>query len=344
MRLVQPAPLESLAINILQGAGTPPDIASYVATSLVDSNLKGVDSHGVMVISWYVDEMSQGRIKPAHRPRTIKDTPAMAVVRGNAGFGIFALGQATELAIQKAKASQVAGVGLVDASHTGRIGQFVEAAAHQGVVAMIIGGGAHRVWPTVAPHGGARPILGTNPYAFGLPGGKYGPIVVDFATSAVAYLKLDLHRAKKEPVPPGWILDKHGRPSTNAEDFFDGGVQLPAAGHKGYGLGLVAELIGDALMGVALEFNWLNWLVMAIDIAAFRPLDDYLRSCETYLHKVKEVPPAPRFDEVLLPGEPESRTAERRKEKGIPIPDQTWKRIREAAQSVGVDPGSFPNS
>lgn len=334
MPVFQHERLEILAATILQAAGTPTDIAAYVAAALVESNLRGVDSHGVALIPWYLDEIAQGTIRPDGRPSTEKETPTMAVVRGNASFGIFALGHAMELAIQKAKASQVAAVGLIDCPHTGRLGRFVEAAANRDLFAMVIGGGGHRLWATVAPHGGAKPILGTNPFALGLPGGRFGPVVVDIATSAVSWSKLRVYRAKKQPVPIGWILDKDGRPSTNVEDFYHGGMQVPAGGHKGYGLALLAEVIGDSLLGEPREFSW---LVITIDIGGFRPVADYLESCETCLQKVKDIPPAPGFDEVLLPGERGARTERERRENGIPVPKEIWQQIREVAQRVGVD-------
>ncbi|HIC88079.1 MAG TPA: Ldh family oxidoreductase, partial [Anaerolineae bacterium] len=317
--------------------GTPSDIAQYVSSSLVDSSLKGVDSHGVIRVSSYIDQIASGWIKPAARPEIQKETPTTAIVRGNSGFGIWALGYAMDLAIQKAKANQVASVGLIESTHTGRLGQFVETAAKEGLFAMLTGGGAHGHprHSSVAPYGGAKRIMATNPYAFGLPDGRFGPVVVDIATSQVAEGKLQVYRAKREELPPGWILDKAGRPSTNVEDFYGGGMLLPAAGHKGYSLALVAELLGYALLGKPHE---LNWFIVALDIAAFRPIAEFVQASEELLQKLKEVPPAPGFDEVLIPGEPEARAEEQRAAEGIPIPDETWQKIQEAARRVGVDP------
>jgi LDH2 family malate/lactate/ureidoglycolate dehydrogenase len=336
MKVFQAKQLEALLIDIFVAIDTPPDIAQYVSSSLVDSSLKGVDSHGVMRASLYVDQIASGWIKPAARPKIEKETPTTAIVRGNLGFGIYALGYAMDLAIRKAKASQVATVGLVESTHTGRLGQFVELAAEQNVVAVLIGGGAHRNTDrSVAPYGSAKPIMATNPYAFGLPGGRFGPVVVDIATSTVAEGKLRVFRAKHGELPPGWILDKDGRPSTNVEDFYNGGMLLPAADHKGYGLALVAELLGDALLGVPYE---MNWFIIAIDIASFRPVTEFTRASEEFLQEVKNVPPARGFDEVLIPGELEARIAKQRAVEGIPIPDETWQKIQEAARRVGVDP------
>ena len=333
MPVVMSDRLGSLVRRLLAAAGTPEDITDYVADSLVESNLKGVDSHGVLNLPWYLDEIAKGAVKPANRPTIESETPTSAKLRGHCGLGIYGLGQATELAVEKARAQQIATVALVDCSHTGRIGRFAEWAARRHMFAMVLGGGAYRIWSTVVPFGGAANILGTNPYAFALPGGRFGPIVVDFATSVTSGGKIAVHRSENKPVPEGWILDKHGKPTTNPADYFDGGMQLPAAGHKGYGLALIAELIGEAVLNFPPEFNW---LVVVIDLGTFRPAADYAATAEAYLQKVKDVPPADGFDRVMLPGEPEFQTTRERERNGIPIPEPVWAEISEAAAKLGV--------
>ncbi|MCL5995842.1 MAG: Ldh family oxidoreductase [Chloroflexi bacterium] len=339
MKVIKPEALEELMSNALMAAGTPDDIAHDVAASLVDSNLKGVDSHGVTRIVMYLDQIAEGYIQPAARPEIAHETPTTAVVRGQRGFGIYALGYAMDVAVRKAKASQVAGVGLVDNTHTGRLGWFVENAARQNVIALLTGGGANRNarHQSVAPYGGAKRVLGTNPYAIGVPGGRFGTVLVDMSTSATAEGKLRLYRAKHEPVPPGWIVDKDGAPSTDAEDFYAGGAILPSAGHKGYGLAVISELLGDALLGLPFE---LNWFIIAINIEAFRPAAEFTRASEDILQKIKAVPPASGFNEVLIPGEPETRSAQRRREGGIPIDDAIWQKIEESLRKVNVDPAA----
>jgi LDH2 family malate/lactate/ureidoglycolate dehydrogenase len=326
--------LGRMAKALLAAAGTPDDIADVVAGSLVESNLKGVDSHGVMQLPWYLEEVEKGAIEPAARPEIEHKAPSAALVRGNKGFGIYALSRATELAVETAQDQGAACVGLTECSHTGRIGYFAEAAARQGLFAMIMGGGAHRIWSNVVPFGGTKPIMSTNPYALAMPGGRFGPVVVDFATSTVADGKIAVHRAEGRAVPEDWILDKHGQPTTDPEAFFDGGMHRPAAGHKGYGLGLIAEQIGDAALAAPPEFNW---FVVAVNLGAFRPLAAYAETAETYLQFVKDVPPAAGFDEVLLPGEPEQRAAKRRCTEGIPVPDPVWEQLMATGRSVGVD-------
>ena len=334
MPTVAAAPLTALARQVLAAAGTAPRAAESVASSLVSANLKGVDSHGVMRLEWYLEQIREGIIQPAAEPTVEMEKPGAAILRGNGAFGIYGMELAAALAIRKAGSQQTAAVALTDVGHTGRIGQFVEQIAEAGMFGLVLGGGNHERWGCVAPFGGAKPLLPTNPYAFGLPGGRYGAVVADFATSAVATGKLRLHRASGKPVPEGWILDREGRPSRNADDFFQGGMQLPAAGPKGYGLAVMAELIGEALLGHPREFNW---LVVVLDIGVFRPGADYRQAAEGFLGELKAVPPAPGFAEVMIPGEPETHSERRRSAAGIPIEPEIWRSIEAAARSVGVD-------
>jgi len=330
-------PLTNLARSILVAAGTADDIAERVARSLVASNLKGVDSHGVMRLEWYLEQIREGVILPAARPSVEMEMPGAVILRGNGAFGIYGMELAADLAIRKAGQQQIAAVALTDVGHTGRVGQFVEQIAGAGMFGLVLGGGNHERWGCVAPYGGAKPMLPTNPYALGLPGGRHGAVVADFATSAVATGKLRLYRASGKPLPDGWILDRDGRPSTVAEDFFQGGMQLPAAGPKGYGLSVLAELIGEALLGPPREFNW---LVIALDIGVFRAKQDYARASEAFLDELKTVPPAPGFEEVMIPGEPETRSERERSASGIPIADEIWRSIEAAARLVSVDVGA----
>ncbi|MGD2157062.1 MAG: Ldh family oxidoreductase [Anaerolineales bacterium] len=330
--------LDSLLRETLIAAGTPRDIAGYVAGNLVDASLKGVDSHGVMRVTKYINEIKSGWIKPEARPEIQTETVSMALVQGNKGFGIYALGYALDLAIQKARANQVSAIGLVDTTHTGRLGRFGEIAAENNMMVLIAGGGHSGTVTSgrwVAPFGGAERLLSTNPYVVALPGGRYGPVVIDFATSAVGEGKLQIYRAKHQELSPGWIQDKAGSPSVNVEDFYAGGALLPVAGHKGYGLAVIAELLGAAMLGVA---HTMNWIVLALDVTAFVRIEEYDQVAEAFLQKIKESTPAPGFDEVSFPGEPEIRTAEIRSREGISIPKQTWEEMQKTARSVGVDP------
>jgi len=335
MQIIQPKALTALLVEIFTAAGTPQVIANVVAASLVDSNLKGVDSHGVLRVPQYLDQIESGWIQPAARPNIRQATATTAIVDGKQSFGIYSLSYALDLAIEKAKACQIAAVGQVDSTHSGRMGWFAERAAGQGVITIISGGGAHgkAAHMSVAPHGGAARVMATNPLTLGFPAGDHAPVVVDMSTSATAEGKLRFYRDTGRSLPPGWILDNAGQPSTNAHDFYAGGMILPVAGHKGYGLAVAAEFLTGILLGEAHE---LNWLILALDASAFRSEAEFVADAASFIHGLQTTPPASGFDQVLAPGEPEAQTAARRAVEGIPLPDEIWTMLQAAAQKVGV--------
>ena len=194
--------------------------------------------------------------------------------------------------------------------------------------------------PTTAPYGGAAPILGTNPIAFSIPNPVGPPVTLDFATSAIAAGKIKAAKAKHEQLPPNAILDKDGRPSTDPQAFFDGGFLLPFGGHKGYALAIIAELLSgplagaDAYPGVTSRSGI---FIFAVDATVFRPMADYEKAMADTIGRIKAVPPAPGFDEVLMPGEPEARTRARREREGIAIPDDTWQAVIKTGAELGVN-------
>ena len=186
--------------------------------------------------------------------------------------------------------------------------------------------------------------MGTNPIAFSIPNPAGPPVTLDFATSAIAAGKIKAAKAKHEPLPPNAILDKHGVPSTDPQDFFDGGFLLPFGGHKGYALAIIAELLSgplagaDAFPGVTSRSGI---FLFALDAAVFRPAADYEKAMAKTIGRIKAVPPAPGFAEVLLPGEPEARARAAREREGIPIPEDTWQAVVGVGADLGVDVEAF---
>ncbi len=335
----RPSQLETVGADIFEAIGAPRDIAEQVARSLVQSNLMGHDSHGVMRITRYVSAFEKGALIPSARPVVSKDTATTAVVDGAWGFGNVTASFSTELALAKAERANMAAVGMIRCNHIGRLGEYAEMAARKGMIAFMLGSIYSRQGNT-APYGGSRRILGTNPISFGVPTGQSAPIVVDIATSASAEGKLSVARSKKQQIEPGIILDKHGNPSTDPNDYYEGGTLLPFGGHKGYGLSVVAELLGMYLSGgeahVTGSVSSFSHLILAIKVEAFRPLAEFQSLVDARLAQIKAVPPASGFTEVLLPGEPEQRMQAQRRESGILLPEETWKGISEIAAQLKV--------
>jgi LDH2 family malate/lactate/ureidoglycolate dehydrogenase len=333
------AQLESAAQAIFAAVGAPADIAEHVARSLVESNLMGHDSHGVIRVPTYVQRVEQGRIRPDARPSILRETSTTAVVRGNWAFGQSAATYGAEVAIRKAREANVAACAIVECNHIGRLGEYAEMIAREGMIGMVVTGGFASPFNGVAPYGGVGRALGTNPYSFAVPAGAREPFVADFATSVVAEGKLQVARAKRSQLPPGLIVDSQGRPSTDPEDFYAGGMLLPFGGHKGYALALLADLLGSRLGGAEVlgeAPHTVGTFVLALRIDAFRPLAEFTGAVDTRLEEIKAVPPAPGFQEVLIPGEPEARSRALRLQEGIPIPEETWEKIVATAGKYGV--------
>jgi hydroxycarboxylate dehydrogenase B len=338
MPILRKDAVHRITAAIFRAVGAPDDLACHVAEVLVDNHLAGHDSHGILRIPEYIASIRAGEIIPTARPRIIEESATSALVSGNWAFGQVTGIFAADLAIEKAKRERVTVISVVQAGHTGRLAAFTERAARQGVVMFMAIGTVSK--PTTAPYGGSAPVLGTNPISFSIPNPSGFPITLDFATSSIAAGKIKVAKARHERLPPDAILDRNGRPTTDPQAFFDGGFLLPFGGHKGYALAVIAELLGgplagaDAYPGVTRRSGI---FIFAMDAAVFRPPAEYEKALAATIGRIKAVPSGPGFDEVLLPGEPESRARAQRERDGIEIPEATWRAVNDVATELGVD-------
>ncbi|GAB5470196.1 MAG: Ldh family oxidoreductase [Rhodospirillales bacterium] len=324
----------ALTESLLNAAGLKPDPAGVVAAHLVDASLRGVDSHGLERVPQYLRAIADGSIQADAVPEVSWVREAILQVTGHEGLGIPAMQLAAERLAPLAHERGIAAAAVIDVAHTGRIGRYVESLALAGCFAFAFGGGSYQQGGSVAPYGGKQGVLSTNPYALALPGGALGPVVVDFATATLAQGKLSLARERGSALPEDCLLDNEGRPTTSAEDFFNGGALLPAAGPKGYGLALIAELIGCALIGPPKEFNW---LIVALDLARFRTPSAFAAAAQDCLEAVKAVQPQEGFAEVQIPGEPERVLIAERRCNGIPIDAVLEAALEREAATLGLD-------
>lgn len=343
MPILSAKDLGELTLRIFQSAGIPEPSARLVADSLIEADLTGHDSHGVIRIVEYLDGVRKGKINPHASPAIVRETETTLLVDGQWGFGVLVAGWTMDRVIRKAGERYLAAGSIVRCGHIGRAGVYPTIAAERGFIglAFVNGGGKQ---PRVAPFGGRRPVFGTNPLAAALPVKGQPPIVLDFSTSVVASGKIRVIRDQGGEVPEGWILDRDGRPSRRPRDYYDGGMLLPAAGHKGYALSLLVEVLGGLLTGAGTPMlpdgryevgNGVLFIVLNVE--AFRPFADFAEDVRALAQTIKATPPAPGVDEVALPGEPEWQTRTRRLEEGISIPDATWQAIVDAARSVGIE-------
>jgi LDH2 family malate/lactate/ureidoglycolate dehydrogenase len=334
--------LSATAAAIFRAAGAGDEDAALVAESLVEAELCGHPSHGLIRVPEYLGQIRGGAIDPTAQPEIVTDRGATLVVDGHWGFGQVVATEATQWLIERTREHGSAGVAVRRCAHVGRAGVYPEQAAAQGLVAFafVNGGGAK---PRVAPHGGRRAVFGTNPIAAALPLPGSEPVVIDFSTAAVASGKIRVLHQGGESLPEGWIIDAEGRPSTSAEDYYAGGMLLPAAAHKGYALCLLVELLAGCLTGAGSPgvpdsgYQVGNGLFLqAFDVEAFMPLERFGHAAGALAGVLHDTPPAEGSERVLLPGEPERGLAAQRAEEGIDVSPSTWQNIASEAAALGV--------
>ncbi len=335
--------LERFGTEVFVGLGAPREEAAWVSTLLVRSNLMGHDSHGVLRIPQYVDAIREGQIRPGEPPAVEERGPTTLVVDGRLGFGQVVAREAMSLAVARARAHGVAAVAIRRANHIGRLADFAEQAAAAGVVGLVFANDSGAL-QRVAPAGGLEGRLSTNPFAVGVPRRAPPHLVVDMSTSVVASGKLRAARDAGERVPEGWVQDAMGRPSTDPNiPFADPpGTILPMAGHKGYALALVVEVLAGVLSGAGFVQagdsgpDYQGVFAVAVDVGRFLPLDRFVADVEAMLAHVKSARPRPGVPEILVPGEHAWQEALRRKAEGIPLAAGTWEGLRAIAREVGV--------
>jgi uncharacterized oxidoreductase len=339
MRTLTVGPLVRLVAAIMRSGGCAAAEAMTVARRLVDSNLVGHDSHGVIRVGKYLEWMRDGWVKANQVPSVVFESDTLAIVDGNRGFGQMVGEVAGGLGTAKAAKSGIAMVGLRNCGHLGRVGDWAELAAAAGQVSLhfLNTSGAQRV----APFGGSDRRLSTNPITVGVPIAGGDPVILDVTTSMVAEGKLFVASNKGEEVPPGWIIDKHGKPTTQPKDFYDGGALLTVGAHKGSGLSIIVDLLAGALStgrssdpaDTVLRNNMLS-IYIAPDVYDSEGV--VAREAARFVDWVKASPPATPGQPVLLPGEVERLTRARRMAEGIAIDDKTWSDLLAAAASVGI--------
>jgi uncharacterized oxidoreductase len=333
--------LTDFATDLFCAAGAPDDIARAVATSLVETNLTGHDSHGIIQIIKYIGKIRSGQLIPTARPSVEKREQGTATINGGEGFGQITAQFGAQLTCELAAENGIACVALSRVNHIGRLGEYAETVAQHGLIGLIITSGS-MIAGQVAPYGGGERRFGTNPMAWGIPTGDGQPsLISDFATSAYAAGKVSLAISKGEALPAGIIIDRDGNPATDPLALGMGGALLPFGTYKGYGLSLVIEIVASLLCGFApassAEFQFGNpTLMMAISIEQFTTKERFERLVQELLENVKVTKPAPGFDEVLLPGELEQRTYAERSQNGIPVPDATWADLSKLADEHNV--------
>lgn len=344
MRIAAPA-LHDHIVAILRGAGSEADEAETVAAHLVESNLRGHDSHGVGTIPAYIRNIGLGRLHPNRHAVFGRQDGVFVTVDGGMGYGQVIAREATARAIEVARAQGLALLALRNVHHIGRVGTYGEQAVNAGLVSISFVNGLSGA-PRVAPFRGRDPRMATNPICIAVPNGDT-PVVLDFATSRIALNKVRVALNEGRQVAPGSLITAEGTPSTDPRIMYwdqPRGALLPFGEHKGSGLGLICELLGGVLTGGATaqhadadDLAIVNGMLsILIDPARLVDLPWFAQEVAGVVAHVKASPPAEPDAPVLVAGDPERLMRAERLADGIPIDPTTWRAITDAAASVGV--------
>jgi uncharacterized oxidoreductase len=338
--------LRHFAGKMFAATGVSTADSERVATSLVDANLRGHDSHGVIRIPQYVGFIREKKLVAGADLTVLNETPAILAADANWGIGQVQAYRLLERLLPKAKTIGLAGGTMRRCGHVGRLGEYAEWAAwHE--LAFFATVNSHGSGRRVVPPGGTTGRISTNPICFGAPT-PTDPVVLDFSTSACAEGKVRVAFQKGETIPEGWIVDSGGKPTTNPADLYTDppGSLLPFGGsqaYKGFGLGFMMDLLAGSLSGgecsrpdrpmpgLGNAVVFLLW-----DVNAFGGRDTFMNSAGLLREFVRQTPRADGVSEITLPGDPECRMLARRQREGIPIPDGTWSQIAKVAQELGV--------
>jgi len=334
--------LRDFGAAIFHAAGVPEDQARIAIDHLVEANLMGHDSHGIMRLPHYTRALVKGDIQPVGNQKVMRETPASLVLDANRSFGIVLTYTAMQMAVERAKQHTFGAVAVHRSSHIGRLGAFPPLAAQQDCIGILMLNGGGRF---TAPFGGTARRLPPNPIAISVPGPNGPAMMLDVTTSILAGGKMEVYKARNQPVPEGILVDKDGNSVTDPALFLSGeAAMLPLGGpmgYKGYGLGMMIDAIAGGLSwaGCSAEQptrGGSGYLALAIKIESFIDLDEYKREIQILIDWVKSSPTMPGVKKIYLPGEIEEEIKQKREVDGISLEESTWQDILAAAQEVNV--------
>lgn len=340
--------LRGVVAAVFSAAGSEEAEATLIARRLVDANLAGHDSHGVIRVPRYIRDLEGGGVFANRHASIVLETGALVVIDGNNGFGQVVGGEAMAIGIAAAKRHGACVLALRHSAHLGRIADLAEIAADQGLASFHFVNVTGVVANRVAPFGGSDSRLATNPIAAAIPRPAGAHIVLDMATSIVAEGKIAVAANRGVETPEGWLIDRHGKPTRNPRDLYgeQRGALMPFGSYKGYGLSLFADLFAGALIGAGgithrhevptrIENNMVAMIVDPDALGDRAAFDAEVEAIVAYVTASK-----PAADgAVLVPGDPERRTRAERLANGVPLDVETWRQIVAAGQSVGVAVG-----
>jgi LDH2 family malate/lactate/ureidoglycolate dehydrogenase len=339
---VQAQALIDFATAVYADVGVAERDARLLADSLVQADLWGHQSHGVLRLGWYLARLRSGAMCAKTAPEFVMDNGTVAVIDGNDGIGQVLAAFAAREAIRRAKQHGIGAIGVRNSNHFGTAMYYTLMAPREGCVALLTTNAS----PAMAPWGGREKLVGNNPWSIAAPAGRHAPMVMDIANTGVARGKVYLARQRGEAIPEGWAINAAGAPTTDAQAAIDG-IILPMAQHKGYVISMMMDVLAGVLTGSGFgaqvngpyqveKPSRCGHLMIAMDVAAFQPPAEFDARMEQLVAAIKAVPVAAGFDEVFYPGEIEARNDAKHRAQGITLPDDTLADLRQIAADTGL--------
>ena len=337
------AALHDVVLAIFERCGMAEADARVLTDQLVEADLRGIHSHGVMRVPAYVGKLTREGVDPKGRPQVTKDAGAALVVDGGNAMGQIAGAFAMRQAIERARATNVAVAAVGNSNHAGAMEYYARIA----IAADMIGIATTNALPTMAPWGGIDKLVGLNPIAIGIPAGAAPPLVLDCAFGATAHGRMQVYQQKGIPIPEGWAFDREGRPTTDIDAALEGLVQ-PVGMYKGIGLAMAAGILSTLLSGAGYGTESGNMVdgpvpgrdgqfYLALNIAGFEDVATFKARMDRILREYRGTRLAPRVARVWVPGEMEAELERAQREEGVPLNEETVQGIRDAATRLGVD-------
>lgn len=339
---IAPDRLRDLAAAVYRSIGVPNEDALLAADTLVQADLWGHQSHGLLRLGWYYARLESGAMKAQTQTSIEVDAGAVAVMDGHDGVGQVITRRAVDEAVSRARKHGVGIVSIRNSNHFGTCMYYTRLAAEQGCIMILMSNAG----PNMAPWGGLKKKIGTNPWSIAVPGGGYGPIVMDMANSGVARGKIYLANKRREPIPDHWAVDARGRPTTDPKAALEGFI-LPMAGHKGYVMGVMVDILSGVLSGsqfldtVHGPYDPVNrsgagHFMVALNVAAFQPLSEFEHRIDLYIKSLKDVPIAEGHEQVFYPGEMEKLADIKNRQEGLVLPEDTLSDVIRVAKQAGL--------
>jgi L-2-hydroxycarboxylate dehydrogenase (NAD+) len=343
---VQAAPLAAFIKRALEAAGLPAKDAEIVANLMVEADLRGSDTHGVIRLPLYLRRLKAGGVNPRPNIRIVREKPSTALVDGDNGIGHLVMRFATQTAIEKAKQSGVAWVGARMSNHAGPAALYATMPLAHDMIGLYLAVGSNNHLP---PWGSMENLLGTNPIAIAIPTGEEPPIVLDMAPTVAAFGKVRLKAQRGEEMPVGWMIGRDGKPLTDPKRA-DEGFLLPIGDYKGSGLSLIIGLLAGTLNGAAFGREVIDFVkepakatntghaIVAIAVDGFMPAADFKRHVDGAIRSMRGAERLPGVERIWLPGEQSHLKRLERSKSGVPMPKPLRDTLDAAARDLGIAP------